>query len=251
MQTRWTSLAGTAAMALTLTFGASAHAADFTIAALKGWPPFSGKELPNKGFSNDVTQTALERMGHSATIRVMPWARALEMTKRGKFEVLPSVWYSDERAKKLKFTDPIASNRIVFIKNKNDTFEFDGVESLTGKSVGIVQDYDYSDKFLSAENFERQKANSLKINLRKLLGGRVDLTLGDEFVAKYAMNKNMPDRADQVAYTEGALSEKDLHVTFSRKLDNVDNLVKNFNQELEAMREDGTYDDILERHKLK
>lgn len=251
MQTRWTSLAATAAMALTLTVGASAHAADFTIAALKGWPPFSGKDLPNKGFSNDVTQTALERMGHSAEIKVMPWARALEMAKRGKFEVLPSVWYSDERAKKLKFTDPIASNRIVFIKKKGDPFEFNGVESLTGKSVGIVQDYDYSEEFLNAENFERQRANSLKINLRKLLGGRVDLTLGDEFVAKYAMNKNMPDRADKVAYTEGALSEKKLHVTFSRTLDNVDSIVADFNEELEAMREDGTYDAILKRHKLK
>jgi len=251
MLNRWTSLATTAAMALTLTVGASAHAAEFTIAALKGWPPFSGKELPNKGFSNDVTQTALERMGHSATVKVMPWARALEMTQRGQFEVLPSVWYSEERAKKLKFTDPIASNRIVFIKNKGDDFEFAGLDSLAGKSVGIVQGYDYSDNFLNADNFQRQRANSLKINVRKLLGGRIDLTLGDELVAKYAINKNMPDRADQVAYTDGALSEKDLHVTFSGKLDNVERIVANFNEELEAMREDGTYDDILERHKLK
>lgn len=251
MQKRWMSLAATAAMALTLTVGATAQAADFTIAALKGWPPFSGKELPNKGFSNDVTQTALERMGHSATIRVMPWARALEMTKRGKFEILPSVWYSDERAKALKFTDPIASNRIVFIKRKGDDFAFTGIDSLAGKSVGIVQDYDYSEDFLNAENVERQRANSLTVNVRKLLGGRVDLTLGDELVAKYAINKNMPDRADQVAYTEGALSEKDLHVTFTRKLDNVDRVVENFNDELAAMREDGTYDAILKRHNLK
>lgn len=251
MQIRWTSLAATVAMALTLTVGATAQAADFTIATLKGWPPFSGKDLPNKGFSNDVTQTALERMGHSATIKVMPWARALEMTKRGKFEVLPSVWYSDERAKSLKFTDAIASNRIVFIKEKGDNFEFTGIDSLSGKSVGIVQDYDYSDEFLNAENIERQRANSLKTNVRKLLGGRVDLTLGDELVAKYAINKDMPDRADKVAYTEGALSEKDLHVTFTRKLDNLDRIVANFNDELEAMREDGTYDAILKRHKLK
>jgi polar amino acid transport system substrate-binding protein len=239
------------AMACTLTVGTAGQAADFTIAALKGWPPFSGKNLRNKGFANDVTQTALERMGHDAEIKVMPWARALEMTKRGKFEVLPSVWYSDERADNLKFTDPIASNRIVFIKRQGDDFQYTGIDSLAGKSVGIVQDYDYSDDFLSADGFERQRANSLKINVRKLLGGRVDLTLGDELVAKYAINKNMPNQADKIAYTEGALSEKDLHVTFSRKLDNVDSIVADFNAELEAMREDGTYDEILKLHELK
>lgn len=228
-----------------------AQAADLKVAALTGWPPFSGEALPNNGFSNDVTKTALERMGHDVTVKMMPWARALEMTKRGKFQVLPSVWYNEKRAEELAFTKPIASNKIVFIKQKNDDFDFEDLGSLKGKSVGIVQGYDYSGDFLNADHFSRQSANSMLTNVRKLLGGRIDLTLGDELVARYAINKNMPNRADKVAYTDGALSENKLHVTFSKKLDNAAALVESFNAEIAEMREDGTYDEILARHNLK
>jgi len=244
-------LATATAAAIALGTAGAAQAATFKIAALKGWPPFSSRDLPSKGFSNDLTKTALERMGHTAKIRIMPWARALAMTKRGAFDVLPSVWYSDKRAESLKFSDPIARNRIVFIKQRGDDFRFDGLDSLRGKRVGIVQDYDYSDAFLEADGYSLQKANSLIVNIKKLLGGRIDVTLGDELVARYAINKDMPDRSGELAYTEGALSEKPLHVTFSRKLTDVGELVEQFNAELAAMRADGTYDAILERHKMK
>jgi polar amino acid transport system substrate-binding protein len=242
-------LTGAALLALAGTTTAT-QAADLKVAALTGWPPFSGKDLPGKGFSNDVVKTALERMGHTVTVKMMPWARALKMTQAGKYEVLPSVWHSEERAKTLAFADPIAQNKIVFLKRKDDDFQYAGLDSLSGKTVGIVQGYDYSEKFLNDEGFSRQKANSLMTNVRKVLGGRIDLTLGDELVARYAINQEIPERADQIAYTDEGLSKKDLHVTFSRKLDNSDELVSAFNAELAEMREDGTYDEILARHKL-
>lgn len=227
------------------------QAADLKVAALKGWPPFSGKDLPNKGFSNDLTKTALERLGHSVKVEVMPWARALEMTKRGTFDILPSVWYSKERANTLIYTDPIAKNKIVFIKEKGDPFTYESLGSLEGKTVGIVQGYDYGEKFLNADSFERDSANDIVTNVRKMLAGRVDLTLGDELVSRYAINEKLPGKADQVAFTDGALSSKDLHVTVSRKSGDAESLVENFNAEVEKMRSDGTYDEILERHDLK
>jgi polar amino acid transport system substrate-binding protein len=237
-------------LALPLT-SASANGESLRIAALIGWPPFSADDLPNDGFSNDLTQTVLKRMGHDSKVSMMPWARALEMTKRGRYEVLPSVWYSDERAKELVFTDPIASNRIVFIKESVNDFEFDGLDSLTGKRIGIVQGYDYRDDFLQGEDFTLEATNDFITNVKKLLAGRVDLTVSDELVAKYAINKNLPKFANELAYTDGSLSEKTLHVTFSRDMPRAEQMAEAFNAELAKMREDGTYDAILARHGLK
>jgi len=228
-----------------------AQAETLKVAALTGWPPFSGAELPNKGFSNDVVKTALERLGHTAKVEIMPWARALAMTEKGKFDILPSVWHSAEREKKLVFTDPIAKNRVVFIKKADDPFTFESLADLKGKMVGTVQDYSYRKDFLQSESFRRESTSSLLINLRKLLGGRIDLTLGDALVSRYTINKTLPDRADAIAFTDGALSSKPLHVTISRQRDDAEALAEAFNGELEKMRADGTYTTILARHGLK
>ena len=228
-----------------------AQAASLKVAALTGWPPFSGENLPNSGFATDVTQTVLERLGHDVEVEVMPWARSLAMAERGKYDVLPAVWYSDERNEKLMFTDPIAENRVVFIKKAGDDFEFSGLEDLEGKSVGIVQDYDYRKDFLESENIDRQSANSIVVNARKLLGGRIDLTVGDELVSRHTINEAMGDRADEIAFTDGTLSSKSLHITVTRAREDTAELVEAINAELTTMRADGTYDEILDRHGLK
>lgn len=230
---------------------AQTQAETLKVAALTGWAPFSGENLLNKGFSNDVVKTALERLGHEAEVEVMPWARALAMTETGRFDVLPSVWHSKERAEKLVFADRIATNRIVFMKRAGDSFTFNSLEDLDGKLVGTVQGYSYREDFLNAESFTRESTSSLLTNLRKLLGKRIDLTLGDELVTRYTINQELPDQADQIVFTDGALSSKPLHVTISRQRDDAEALAESFNAELEEMRADGTYDAILARHGLK
>jgi len=240
-----------AGAALLLPGAASAAKQDLTVVALTSWPPFSAKDLPNNGFGNDITKTVLERAGYNVSVKLMPWSRAKKMTERGKFDVLANAWYNEKRAEKLAYTDRIAQNRIVFVSRKDSDFTYSGLDSLEGKTVGIVRDYDYRDDFLNADSFERQPANSFKTNLRKLKAGRVDVTLGDELLAKYLVNENFPDAKGSFAYSDKAQSSKDLFVTVSRAIEGTKTVVSDFNEALAEIREDGTYDKIAERHGLE
>lgn len=240
-----------AGAALLLPGAASAAKQDIKLVSLTSWPPFSAKALPNNGFGNDIAKTVLERAGYNVSVKLMPWSRAKKMTQRGKFHVLANAWYNEDRAEKLAFTDRIAQNRIVFVSRKDSDFTYSGLDSLEGKTVGVVRDYDYRDDFLEADSFERQPANSFTTNLRKLKAGRVDVTLGDELLAKYLVNENFQEAKGSFTYSDEALSSKDLFVTVSRAIDGTKAIVSDFNEALAEIREDGTYDKIAERHGLK
>jgi len=241
-----------AALAVVLTAPAMAAANEgITVASLTSWPPFSGKALPNKGFSNDIAKTVLERAGYDVTVKLMPWSRAKTMTERGRFEVLTSVWHNEERAKTLAFTDAIARNELVVISPEEAGFSYTGVDSLEGMTVGTVRGYDYQDAFLNADHFQREEAESFKTNLKKLGAGRIDAAVGDRLIGKYLVGNDLTDLKDKLAYSDKALSSKKLYVTVSRKADNTDQIVSDFNSALEAIRSDGTYDRIKERHGLK
>ncbi|SDF57211.1 amino acid ABC transporter substrate-binding protein, PAAT family [Limimonas halophila] len=241
---------GVTAAALAMPSVAAANE-EITVASLTSWPPFSGKELPNKGFSNDVAKTVLERAGYDVTVKLMPWSRAKKMTERGKFEVLTSVWHNEKRAKTLAFTDAIARNELVFISRKGSGFTYTGLDSLKGMTVGTVRGYDYQDAFLDTDHFQREAAESFKTNLKKLAAGRIDAAVGDRLIGKYLVSNKLSSLKGELAYSDKALSSKKLYVTVSRKAENTEQLVSDFNAALKAIRADGTYTEIQARHGLQ
>ena len=57
--------------------------------------------------------------GVKAELTALPWAEALEGMKAGKFDVIDTIFYTDERAKTYDFTEPYAeiNVRIFFLQN--------------------------------------------------------------------------------------------------------------------------------------
>lgn len=220
------------------------------VAALSGWPPYSDEGLPGDGFSNDLVAEAMTRAGYTVQVTVMPWNRALNLAETGEYDALPSIWYSKERDALLKFSDPYAVNRIVFIYKAGHPFEFHSLDDLKGKTVGIQIGASYGKDFETSTLFKREGTPEPLLNIKKVAAGRIDLTLDDELVTRYNINTKIPELASQLALTKGALSEEKLYVAFSRKRPDVDKLVADFNKELAAMKADGSYQKLLAKHKM-
>jgi len=163
---------------------------------------------------------------------------------------LPGVWHNEERTKYLIYSEPYLYNRIVFIKKKGDGFEYDGIGSLEGKKVGTVQDYNYGDEFLKAEHFKRISTVGLINNVRKLVNGRIDLTLEDEIVARSDIMSKTPELADQVDYSKNALSEVGLHIACGKSNPKCPQIIEQFNKGLKAMQDDGSLASFLKDNGL-
>ena len=161
----------------------------------------------------EIVRAAFESQGYELEMKFIPWAQAISGVRSRKYDVLIAVWWTEERTETLRYSDMYLQNQIKIIKRIDDDFECEGLESLTGKNIGVIPDYAYSEQFLNASNFERIETNDLLNNLLKVDAGRLDYTVEDELVARTKIATEAPELKSKRAYTKNALSTNDLHVT--------------------------------------
>lgn len=237
-------------MALLTLLAASMARSDTLSGATLEWPPFTSSALNAGGVVSDIVTQVFARAGHDLEIKFLPWDRVLNETKAGNIDVLVGLWYSEERNRDYVISEPLLMNRIVFIKPQGDSFEYTGLESLTGKKVGIVRNYTYSDDFNAASNFKKLATGSLESNLKKLAAKRIDLTLEDEIVARHLINTKLPELKDRLAFTPQAMDEQGIRVAISRANPDAERLIAAFNRDLAAYKADGSYQRAIQQHGL-
>ena len=124
------------------------------------WPPFADGHLKNGGYVTEITKKILERMGYIVELEFLPWARALSLTQSGKYAGLPGIYYSDERAKTLAFTNTITKTQQVFFKKKAKGILYSGdLQGLKPYTIGIVRGYAHSKEFDEAIQAYRLKCS--------------------------------------------------------------------------------------------
>ncbi len=138
----------------------------------------------------------------------------------------------------------IASNRISYV------FNFKGLDSLSGKEIGVVRDYGYSEEFGNAQNFERIEANSFINNINKLVFKRIDLTLEDEIVARTLLNNEAPDLLREIEFSDNTLINNPLHVATEIGRSKSNRIIKAFNAGLKEITKSGELEDIFKRYGL-
>jgi polar amino acid transport system substrate-binding protein len=236
---------------LVMGWGAEAQDRVVRLATLEDYAPYSAADRPDMGFAPDVFVQAMRRRGHVVSVEVMPWARALEAVREGRFHALTSVWHSAERENFLLFSQPFALQRLVFVRRAGSVFDFRRLEDLRGRRVGTVYGFFYQPDFMAASFIQRQEAPNVLTNLRLLAADRIDLTLDDEGLLRFLLNTQLPELRPHLELTQGALTENPLYMGFSRVLPEGYALVEDFNAGLRDLQADGTYSRLLEKHAMR
>ncbi len=233
-------------------FSSTAHAQSKTItAAADPWPPFITPDSPSQGLSMEVVTAAFKTQGYDVKLEIVPWNRAENGVKEGSYDILPNTWKNEKRLSYLTYSAPYASNQIKFIKRKGDAFEYTGLSSLAGKIVGTVSGYGYSSDFTSDTGFEREPTGDLITNIKKLVRGRIDLTLSDEIVAKAVIAQEDSSLLDKIAFTKEAMSSNDLFVTCGLANPRHQEIIEAFNKGLAAIKADGTFKKIMAKYGIR
>lgn len=212
------------------------------------WPPFVDPDSPTLGIIVEITRAAFKTQGYEIEFKFVPWARAIDGVKEADYDVLLSAWYTKERAKFLHFSDSYLENNVKIIKRKGDKFEFNGLDSLTGKNVGVVRGYGYGDAFSNATNFNRPEGKDVMTNIKKLVSKRVDLTLEDEIVARAMINKQTPELLNKIEFSKSAISTNTVHVTSGLKNSRHKTIIDAFNKGFKEIKSSGVYDKILKKY---
>lgn len=214
------------------------------------WPPFNDQALLNNGVASDLVSTALLRAGYSSTYVQVPWERAVRGLQQDIYDVLINAWYTDERATFGHYSQPYLINRIRFMQRKGSQIRFKQLPDLYPYSIAVVRGYAYSSEFDQDTRLTKVGVGGFAMGARMLHARRVQLTLEDELVARFHLSRELTSIRDQLEFLPQPLSENGLHILVSRNHPQHQQIADAFNKAIEAMRADGSYTQIFQRHGL-
>jgi len=219
--------------------------------AVLNWEPYVGEELKNYGFGAEIISEAFSRSGDKAIFHFMPWVRALKDTEIGKYDAVCFGYYSKERAKTYAFSEPYAQSSLVFYKHRDSQIAYTSLEDLKPYKIGVIRGFVNSVEFDKADYLHKEEVHSEVLNMKKLLNKRVDLIVIDKYIAQYLLNTMFIDNKSDFEALEPPLKTQPLYLMFSKKVTNYKQKLKDFNEGLQQITDDGTIDTIMENHGFK
>jgi len=182
------------------------------------WPPYSGEDLSAQGASVAVAKAAFEAMGHELVVEFYPWSRAVALaTNNDKYAgYFPEYYYESDE---FLFSDPMGQGPLGFVENVNNPIDWNSLDDLTDKTIGVVQDYVNTEKLdtmIADGELNASAVTSDSQNVLKVAGGRIDMAVIDSNVLDYLLeNDPKVDMAiGKVQMNDKLLVEKDLYIAF-------------------------------------
>lgn len=219
------------------------------IIATLDYPPYVSKSLPGKGWTWEVAQKAFESQGFSAELHIVPWARAVHMTKSGEVDALFIANQTPERNKWAIFSDQVGVEASVLWKRRDRQYPFEKLGDLKGLKIGGLRSSAQM-QFLTDAGIAVYTLNDFSHGIKMLNAGRLDLVLADKLVLTHLLNSMPPKIKESLDYIDPPVHVAGFHLAVSRKTPNSAEIVEAFNKGLKEIHENGIYDDILRKHKL-
>ncbi len=213
------------------------------------WAPFFSADLPGQGLFAQIVSLAFERAGYAVHYEQMPWRRALADMEQGLLDGSPGWAFTEERAAKFLYSDPVLMSRDALFFLKARPLEFQTDEQIQGSLLGATAGYFYGPLIqqYEAQNLIRlDRAPNDEASLRKLLLGRVDAVLMNRETGLHllATRLSAEERA-QFDVARRFISAKTSHLLMSRARPGVTGLLGAFNQGLAALHRAGEIQRIL------
>jgi polar amino acid transport system substrate-binding protein len=241
---------GLRALCLSLVLLPLAVAADTLRLVADPWPPFTDQALLNNGVAADLVSSALGRAGFATEYAQVPWERAVRGLRRSDYDVLINAWYSEERASFGYFSQPYLINRIRLLRRKGSSIQFEQLSDLYPHRIAVMRGYAYSAAFNTDPVLRKIGVGSFESGARMLHAKRVELTLEDEFVARFHFARELSGIRDELEFLPQPLSENGLHILIRRSHADHQRIAEAFNRAIAAMRVDGSYAALFKRHGL-
>ena len=212
--------------------------------AADAWPPFTNVK-GEKSILTDLVSEALGRMNIGSTISIIEFNDVLIEIESGKFDGSPALWISDERKEKYFFSKPYLYNQLILVGKKGSDVSQTSFSQLNGKRIGVVDNYAYGNfgdnkKITIVSDVNNQK------NLENLLSDKIDYMLVDALLIQYMLKYQLNDVTKHLAIGLNPLLVKPLHFALSKNLENAEEILDQFNEEIEDMIADESFNRILE-----
>lgn len=203
-----------------------------------------------QGVAVEIVESIMNELGHTVSIKMMPWTRALKMVQFGKADAIFTIFKNPHRETFLDFSDEVLIHQPVsFYKRKDRTISYTGdLKELKPFKIGVVSTISYGNHFdKTRPMLNTESTASLEQNFSKMLLGRIDLVISNSFSANTVIqHMNISDKIIKIS---PSVENVPSYISYS-KLKNLTNLKREFDSKLVEFKQNGKYYRILEKSGL-
>lgn len=229
-------------------------AGDRVILASGEWPPYLSEHLPNYGAASYIVEKAFNAVGIEVEYFFRPWVRSYRYAEQGNAEGNPChgtvVWvYATKRAESFNYSDVVIEDTEVLFHLKENPLKWSTVEDLKGKIIGgtLHTAYPIFEKAESKGILTIQRAGNYDTLFQRLLAGRIDAVPQVKHVGQHFIETSLSeDEKKHITFSETVVCQRNYHLIFSKIGDADQRYLKLFNKGLRIIREDGTYNRIMQ-----
>jgi polar amino acid transport system substrate-binding protein len=207
------------------------------------WAQQSGKTLT--GPIIELLERILSDLDISIAPEILPWARAIEYMKSGDLDMMPVIFYSQERARFMEFSIPYIKVPTAVFVPSGRSFPFNTLPDLQGRK-GLMMRGD-----IISKDFERYKTNLMISNVTRyqqifemLDKHRADYAVAAQYGFLIEAKKLGAEHKFEMLPRPIAL--RNLHIAFSKKSPFLVYL-PTVNKKLKQFQEDGTIAEMVKK----
>jgi polar amino acid transport system substrate-binding protein len=226
------------------------YASDTIQPLTETWTPYQMETNDGlTGISVDLIKEIQKRIGNNKEIQLTTWNRAYDVTLNQLGYALFLTTRSDKREKLFKWVGPTTSMKLVFFKNKKRT----DLQILTLDDAKKVNSIVVAKQTIATEKLKEYGFKNLEINtlsnysFAKLRENKIDLYPVEYHAFMYKLkNLHLEDQIVPVKMKK-PIYEAKLYIAFNINTD--EKIIKTWQNALDDIKKDGTYDKILNRYK--
>jgi polar amino acid transport system substrate-binding protein len=222
------------------------------------WPPFNA--TPNtseEGVLVDVARAVFEENGIKVSYKLIPWRRAVELTRAGTHHGLIGASKTD--APDFIFpSEELSRNVISFYVRKDSLWVFHKKSDIERVSLGVIAGYDYRQWLLDYIEAHKNDPHKIQVmtghqplqrNILKLLNNRIDAIVDNEAVILHVARRmgvinriKLAGHGSEIAY---------IYIAFSPKRADSQRYARMLSEGVVQLRRTGQLAVILSKYGLK
>ncbi|MBF0225650.1 MAG: transporter substrate-binding domain-containing protein [Desulfobacterales bacterium] len=213
------------------------------------WEPYTGEHLLNKGFLAEITVEAFKKVGYDVTVKLIPWIRAIEETKIGKFHALIGASYTEDRTNYFAYPKYAWENYMhIFTQNDKD-MTYTTLEKLCPGKVGLLRGSYLVERIRKNVNcLKIEEANTVLSNIEKLIAKRINYMIDSKDSVYFYINTDLKEKKNMVKIIYPPLELDKVYTVISKNIPNYETILNDYEKGIELIKQDGTYQKILEKH---
>lgn len=230
----------------------------FTLGANKDFIPFSSSDLYKGGMLTDIMSTIMKTMEQPVELKYIPNNLITANTYYGQATIAFPFARKQNGEVVFHYSDPLYNVLYVFFKHKDNPIVdinkpiINRKKNKNHKKVIVATTPAYQtdalQKYVVEQAISIRKFNSLEACFKALKAGEVDLVATLQIAGFTTLQQNQNLQLNEFEVLKKEIDATALHAVISKKHPNAITLMKQFNETLKTLQEEGIINKIIDTH---